>query len=240
VKEVSFIQHLTRSDTMHELNRINKQIFDLQAHKRQIKEAIQVIDTSNMTKQEIIDKAMTLPEIPEHLWEAMQDFGFQTGSSVFGNINTPSDIDWVVNLPAYAFYYSGCALTCGKIQANYIDEGSKDFVPFYANKDGKLYNIICIGSYYKLEAWKETTRIMTDLSNYDALKDIMKTKWKRVRLFRALTDVFEPVKPLYHRLDIAEAHQYDICCSCGREAVNFTCKAAKDHYKATGVCERCA
>ena len=226
---------------MNRITEIQKQIRKLQEEKVELQNEYIEKDLTGMTKKEIQAYAMTLPEIPNHLWEIMQTLGFQTGSSVFGNIDNPSDIDWVVDIPAYAFLYAPCAVPCGKINQDYIDDDTADFVPLYANRNGQLYNIICIGNGLKLEAWRQTTDVLRHWCTLTGLKDAMRTKWKRVRLFRALTDILEPVKPLYpHQKPTAhEALQYDKCSECGREANNFTCKSAKDFYKTTSVCERC-
>ncbi len=224
----------------HRITELQEQIAELQRLKSQEIQKLCTIDTSKMSKKELIAHAMTLPDIPDHLWNDMQRYGFVTGSSVFGNINTPADIDYVCQLPAYAFLAAHCAVSCSPNQADYLDDSNEDeFTPIYACRKGQLYNIICVGSSVKFEAWKTTTYIMRTLSNNPQLQDAVKLKWKRVRLFRALCDVLEPVEPLYEERNEKEALHYDKCKVCGREAVNFTNKSAKDFYKATAVCERC-
>ena len=95
-----------------------------------------------MTKEQLQDYAMTIPSIAEDLWHDMQSYGFPTGSSVLG-VEDPADIDWVCQLPASAFIYRNCAIPCGKFNKDYIDT-EESFVPLYAIKFGKLYNIICL------------------------------------------------------------------------------------------------
>lgn len=228
---------------MHKIEELQNQINELQSQKYNMMLKLKNTDTSGMTKQELQDFAMTLPPIREDLWEDMQNYGFQTGSSMFG-VSNPADIDWVCQLPATAFTYSGCAVPCGKITKDYMDENINTFVPLYGNKDGQLYNIICISDQAKFEAWKETTQLMEGLSKGNiplAATQTFTTKWKRVRLFRALCDVLEPVYPVYshRRPSHDDALKYGICKICRREANNFTCKPAKDYYLETAICERC-
>lgn len=227
---------------MHDIKKIQDEIDKLQLAKSKLMSEIRTTDTSVMTKKQLQDFAMTLPPIREDLWFDMNEYGFQTGSSVFGGTAEPSDIDWVCQLPARAFTDSCCAVPCGKITQDYIDEGKADFVPMYGNRDGKLYNIICIGNSAKFDAWKYTTELMEGLieKSFTLVEaGTFNTKWKRVRLFRALCDVLEPTRPLYSAIAIHDAWKYNICKTCGREANNFTCKLAKDYYLDYGVCERC-
>ena len=230
---------------MHEITRIQKQIADLQKQKQAEINKLSKIYIKDLNKQELQDYAMTLPEIPDNLLLDMKEYGFQTGSSVYSNTKKPADIDWVCQLPARAFIQSNCVVLCSAVGANYIDNSINDFTPMYGNKDGILYNILCIANKDKFEAWKMATQILAQLNaSHSNIAEANKTKWKRVRLFRALCDVLEEVKPLstpswVHKPTLEEVLKYHRCITCGREAVNFTCKKARDHYQATGVCERC-
>lgn len=222
---------------------LQKQIDKLNTIKQSMIKDLDQTDTTSMTKKELQEFAMNLPPIRDDLWADMMQYGFQTGSSIFGSIDNPADIDWVCQLPAMAFTYSHCAVPCGKITTDYVDQDKDNtFVPLYANRNNDLYNIICISSQKKFNAWKQATAIMKDLfNNWRPLDIEFKTKWKRVRLFRALTDILEPLDPIssYAALSLTDALKYEQCMTCGREANNFTCKSAKDFYKATAICERC-
>ncbi len=227
---------------MEDLQSLQEQIKALQDCKYNLIQSIKDVDTTTMSKQELKNFAMTLPPIREDLWSDMNEYGFQTGSSVMGADN-PADIDWVCHIPASAFTYSCCAVPCGKVTQDYIDDARTEFIPLYANKDGQLYNIICIGNPDMFEAWKQTTNLMTALTQTSSIvQAAVKTKWKRVRLFRALCDIFQEVKPgnsYLSEIPYTDALKYEICRVCGREAINFTCKPHKDEYKQTGICERC-
>ena len=228
---------------MHEITRIQKQIAELQNQKHECIKRLKQVDTSQMSKYEVQQHAMSLPEIPDHLYNDMREYGFQTGSSVYSGVERPSDIDWVCQLPASAFLYANCAVACSTISAEYLDNDEKDFVPLYASRDGILYNIICIGDQAKYNAWKQATEILQKLNvSYPSIAQANLVKWKRVRVFRALCDVLEEVKPrasYKEAISLEDALKYSICRTCGREAVNFTDKAHRETYNITGICERC-
>lgn len=224
---------------MHPLDKISIQIAELNRQKRAMKEDLLINKPANMTKKELMDYAMTLPQIPDHLFDAMKDYGFPTGSAVFGNIDNPSDVDYVCGLPASAFTSCNCAVSCGNVSQDYIDQNLLNFVPLYGNRDGQLYNIICIGDGHTYRAWNKATNVMQELAARKDFTHVVQEKWKRVRLFRALCDVFEDPLPLYKEIDLDEALKYSKCTRCGREAINFMDKTHKDFYKTTGLCERC-
>jgi len=227
---------------MHNITRIKDQIADLQQQLRDEK-ADQASLFNMLSKEEKQKQAMELPSIDDQLWEDMRNYGFQTGSSVYSSKKNPADIDWVVPIPARAFIIQGCAVFCGVDHSDYLDE-THDFQPLYANRDGILYNIICISDSNKFEAWKQATAIMKAIyQTYSGIdKAITEYKWKRVRIFRALTDILEPVKirrSYEPEISLEDALKWHVCVTCGREAANFTCKAKRVHWETTGVCERC-
>lgn len=221
---------------MEQVNELDRQIRLLQEHKANLmQEAVALTDISTvgMTKKQLIAHAANLPDMPESLMGVLRDCGFQTGSMVYGNPDTAADSDWCVNVPPHVF--TGYAI--GAKKADYFD--TDQFQPLYATYKGKLLNIICFSDHRLMNAWRDATTVLTDMcAKHAGIRNACTTKWSRVRLFRALCDVFEPVTNRYNPLDQEEAIKYNKCKLCGREAINFTTKAHKDHYLATGVCER--
>lgn len=217
---------------METLKDIDQQLTELLAKKNALLYATD-IDTKGMTKTEITAAAMSLPPLPDSLMELLKECGFMTGSSVYGDPNTAMDEDWCVNIPPHVF--RGYAI--GTQKASYF--ATDQFQALYANRNGLLLNIICFSDFTLMDTWKKATNVLHSLvvNNMQISKACL-TKWSRVRLFRALCDVFEPVKDLYNPLPFDEAIKYSRCKRCGREAINFTNKAAKDNYLATGECER--
>lgn len=189
----------------------------------------------NANKERVIKSVRSLPPLTEEHIGYLNSHGFRTGSTVYGDISEAKDVDWVVNLPP--FYFSGHAAGVEDSEA-YWDERCMD--PIYAHYDGVLFNIICMNDYSGLfNAWKQTTDTMEFLYHASSAGKVMKEKWQRVRLFRALLDIYWPVQPTSYPLAKESALLQQVCTICGREAINFTCKAAKDHYLSTAVCERC-
>ena len=186
------------------------------------------IDIKNMTKEQRITATWTLPALTDSLWKTIQETGFKTGSSVFSDAES-NDLDFVVAVPPHVF--EGYAV--GMLDTGYWHNDG--FTSLYAHYDGALINILCMSDSELMRAWHLTTDIMKQmqLRAYD-------TKWKRVRVFRALVDVLWPERQLKEPLSKEEAWEHHKCSLCGREAINFTCMAERQKYQATGICERCS
>jgi hypothetical protein len=196
------------------------------------------IDATMYDKAEVIRRTWTMPELPASLYDELLRNGFQTGSTVYGNPETANDEDWGINIPPHVF--SGYAV--GTSNTDYFDA---DFTPLYAHYAGTLLNIMCFGDYKLFLAWRGTTELMKVLKNTPdkrhnpSISQALDTKWRRVRVFRALCDALMPVKALQNPLDKQYAVDHRLCKICGQEAINFTTKPEYDHYVETGICERC-
>lgn len=193
-------------------------------------------DIPGLSRKERDKLVFQLPEMPDSLMDMIKEAdGFMTGSRVFGENYEFSDADWCVNIPAYVFdgYVLGIRDT-----PDYIDANADTFKSLLGHKDDIIINIICFGSYDLCEAWKETTRIMKLLRNTVNSLDF-DTKWKRVRVFRALCDTLYEAPELHKFIPREDAIKYNKCCFCGQEAVSFTTKDKRDIWKRTGTCERC-
>jgi hypothetical protein len=200
------------------------------------------VKPERMAKEERIEATMKLPMLSESLYDLLERDGFKTGSDIYSNVE-PNDYDWCINVPPHAF--SGFALNT---DADYwINDG---FASVYAHYHGNLLNIICFSDYELMQAWFMATKVMRRLSNQYQVDQygrvvadigaLFNEKWARVRVFRALKDIFWPMRELPEPLDRQEALQHHMCMICGREAVNFTCKAARVAYQESGICERCS
>jgi hypothetical protein len=196
------------------------------------------IDATKYDKAEVIRRTWEMPELPIALYDELQRNGFQTGSTVYGNPETANDEDWGINIPPHIF--SG--YTVGTSNTGYFDA---DFTPLYAHHAGKLLNIMCFGNHNLFLARLGTTELMEVLKNIPSVSHTpsisraFDTKWRRVRVFRALCDALMPVKALRDPLDKQCALDNRVCKVCGQEAINFTTKLEYDHYLETGICERC-
>jgi hypothetical protein len=196
-----------------------------------------------LTKEEKLRAVDSLPELSDSLYELLQQDGFRTGSAEFSDC-VPNDIDWCINVPPHVFV--GYAV--GTDTDYWIADG---FTSIYAHKNGEYLNILCFSNYMLMQSWFQTTQLMQQLHGTLVSTDTFHksmgrvcevafaTKWKRVMVFRALKDILWPVRPLSTPLDKAEALEHYKCMICGREAINFTCMAARKEYQKTGVCERC-
>ena len=186
-----------------------------------------------MSKSEIIEIAMSMPEMPTGLMELIEHEGFQTGSRVYGGAHGDSDYDWCVPLPPQVF--EGYAL--GHDQNYWVEDR---FCTVYANHKGLLLNIICFSDWHLFMAWSHATIALKELNAVKEFNHAIKnSKWARVRLFRAFREVLTPLKMRKEPLSLEKAIEYRICKRCDGEAINFTCKPARDQWLATGVCERC-
>lgn len=212
--------------------------------KREEYDALRNLDPSKMTKQEIIEATWKLPALDEGLYEMLSiQGGFKTGSSVFTDIENPNDEDWCVCMSPSVF--SGHSL--GQADHGYWE--ADGFSTIYTHYKGQLLNIICFSDTRLFYAWQATTQAMIHMSNMQDVErdfrepisfaELFRTKWKRVSLFRAFKDIaYDPRSK--KAMDKNEAFKYHKCCECSREAIYFTCKAARMHYEETAVCERCA
>jgi len=183
-------------------------------------------DLRPMSKADRINLTWSMPQLPDTLMELIEEVGFKTGSAIFSDV-VANDDDWVVNVPPKAF--EGYAV-------GMMDEGywqSDGMSSLYAHYDNRLINIICMSDWKLATAWRITTEFMKKLQYMeiqvgpiDTAKDIplaeaFNTKWKRVRVFRALVDVLWPVQDLRVHLSEYDAKKYQ-------------------KYQATGICERCS
>lgn len=207
-------------------------------------EALHNLDITKMSKQEIIDATWKLPELPKEVYYLLEEQGgFKTGSSMFTDIENPNDEDWCVCIPPSVFD----GWTLGQSDHGYWE--ADGFSTVYTHYKGQLLNIICFSDTRLFYAWQATTQAMIHMGNMLPTErdfrepinfaDLFRTKWKRVILFRAFKDIcYDPIskKPM----DKVDAIKYHKCCECSREAIYFTCKAARTHYEETAVCERCA
>jgi hypothetical protein len=211
---------------------------------------LQNMDTKRMSKTELIEATWKLPEMDQYLYELLSEQGgFMTGSNVTSDIDDPKDEDWCVQIAPSAF----SLYSLGQSDHGYWE--ADGFSTVYCHYQGKLVNIICFSDTQLFEAWYVATEIMRGIKDHfvprppntyygnapttTSMSDIFATKWKRVILFRALKDIaYEPARK--REMDNDDAVKYHKCRECSREAIYFTCKAAKDHYLATTICERCA
>ncbi len=206
-------------------------------NKAKVYQAIKDGNFADLNKEERIEVSKHIPPLTEEHWRLIQEAGFATGSRVYGGTTRGSDHDWCVYCPPCMFsgYSVGSDL-------EYFTEGG--FSSLYArNKAGLLVNILCFSDGELFGAWKKATQIMYDMFTMsEACQDAFsESKWKRVRVFRALVDIHWPVKELpEHRKESRELslllHK---CQRCGREAINFTTKKQREMYEIDGICERC-
>ncbi len=210
---------------------------------------LKMVDAKRMTKEEVITATWKMPEMDKYLYELLgEQGGFLTGSNVTSNIEHPNDEDWCVQIAPNAF----SQYSIGQSDQGYWE--ADGFSTVYCHFRGKLINIICFSDTELFKAWHVATKIMQDIKhrlvpenkvNYGVIDeaptmaDLFADKWKRVILFRALKDI--AYEPRYKRaMDKDDARKYHKCSECSREAIYFTCRAARKHYEATTVCERCA
>lgn len=205
------------------------------------------LDIRQMSKTEVIEATWKLPEMHSTLYEMLKEQGgFMTGSNVTSNIIDPKDEDWCVQMPPSVFH--GCSL--GQSDHGYWE--ADGFSSVYCHHNKKLINIICFSDRELFNAWYFATKTISSLKNtildfptYPwqenqlVFSDMLATKWKRVILFRALKDIAYEPRPK-RPMDHDDALKYQKCKECSREAIYFTCKAAKDHYLMSAICERCA
>jgi len=196
-----------------------------------------------MTKEELIEESKKMTRMDDRFFDVLRGVGaFQTGSTVYGDPITANDEDWVVNAPVHAFRN----YVATNIKASgYWNEGNQMQVAYGRKTDGTLVNLICMSDCDQVEAWKKATAAMnTLLSSNLEIDNLFAVKWMRVRVFRALVDIFwlHCIRRSYHSdpITVNDARKWKQCRLCGREAINFTDKAHYDHWYNTGQCERCA
>lgn len=206
--------------------------------KNKYKCALHEAQQRDLTKEERIAVAMVIKPISDNLWDTIISRGTKTGSVVYGNTDNPGDIDYICTIPAYAFEQQHCGIQSTASTADYLD-ATNDFVSVYGNRNGQLINVICSGSEDFTKSWTTTTTLMSMLSTTLELREHISTKWKRVRLFRAIQDVVQTHKKQWRAADKDASLQYNRCKLCGKEATNFTTLAHREYYNVTAVCERC-
>jgi len=220
------------------IDEINKQIASLEALRCGLlaAERERVGKAAHLSKEGITALTWTMPAIPSDLYNMLAEVdGFRTGSSVYGNAATAADEDWCVNINPRTFEGYAVGLE---------DEGYWDadgFQSVYVHYQGRLLNIICFSDTRLMSAWWVATDTLTRLRNESSvIRKALDTKWSRVRLFRAIVDAtWEPNHYAKPMKSVEDARKYSKCVKCSREATNFTTKAMKDRYLATGICERC-
>lgn len=198
------------------------------------------------TKEEVQQLAMQLPAFPAHLFDFLSDYGFVTGSTVYGDIDQAKDVDWMIEYIPQLAYIMTPYVVSYDYGDNY-DAVSGRLSVLYGNiEQRKLLNIIVANDYGLFAAWKYATERMRDLKLNSDTNCLMRNKYARVRLFRAFVDAYDSMNTEVKDLDhyempdsVADALQYNTCIVCGREAIWFTEKAREAEYHATGVCERC-
>lgn len=200
------------------------------------------------TKEEVQRLAMQLPAFPSHLFDFLSNYGFVTGSTVYGDIDQAKDVDWMIEYMPQLTYI----MTPYVVSYDYGDDyeaAPGRLSVLYGNiEQRKLLNIIVANDYGLFAAWKYATERMRDLKldRITITRRLMQNKYARVRLFRAFVDAYDSmnteVKDLDHynrQQTLSDALEHRVCFVCGREAIWFTEKAREAEYHATGVCERC-
>ena len=242
-----------REQILTEINKLRRQLLEYDLAE-EVKDADRdkALKSAKLTKEQIIAEAMTLPDIPRRLLKLLDDNGFTTGSSVFGDPKLANDVDWVINVPPKVFrgYILGASLA-------YFNENR--FVTGYGHVGETLYNIICMSDRNLFKAWFFATTVMQAIRALQVsctphgyreviqpMDQLYNNKYARVRVFRALVDAFDTVQvdipaiPTSYINQLAEnALQWKRCKRCGREAINFTTLAHCHHWETTGICERC-
>ena len=209
--------------------------------------ALQEADPESLSPEERRQAIFALPELTEEHMNSLKQSGFQTGSTIFGDPSKADDIDFCIIGPPVMFNHH--ALGINKKSREEYWNYQNDFSSIKGHYKEAIINIICFSNYDLYDAWREATRVMAYLiiSNKNS-KHAIETKWKRVRVFRALVDVLredyqkshmQESKHLRDDLSIEQAVSYQVCLHCGREAINFTCKPIRDIYLDTAICERC-
>ena len=198
------------------------------------------------TKEEVQRLAMQLPAFPAHLFDFLSDYGFVTGSAVYGSIDQAKDVDWMLEYIPQLSHILTPYVVSYDYSDNYEAAPGRLSVLYGNIEQRKLLNIIVANDYGLFKAWKYATERMKDLKLNDTTSRMLWNKYARVRLFRAFVDAYDSmnteIKDLSHYDmpdSVADALQYQCCFVCGRDAIWFTEKAREAEYHATGVCERC-
>ena len=204
------------------LQAIKKGIADLLNQKSNMEHELDEatnLDLRHMTKQERIEATWALPALsPSHM-ATIQESGFITGSSNI--ISNPNDIDWCVNLPPTVFRHHAL----GANNQDYWEQNS--FSSLYAHYEGTLINLLCFSNMDLMNAWYVTTQAMNYLAKFsgkksffyatsssppscnDLLRNAMLTKWKRIRIFRAIRDVLYNAPLLENPMTKSDALKYN-------------------------------
>ena len=198
------------------------------------------------TKEEVQQLAMQLPAFPAHLFDFLSDYGFVTGSTVYGDIDQAKDVDWMIEYTPQLTYIMTPYVVSYDYGDNYEAAPGRLSVLYGNIEQRKLLNIIVANDYGLFAAWKYATKRLRDLMLNDTTNHLMRNKYARVRLFRAFVDAYDSMNTEIKDLDhydkpatLADAREYKVCLVCGRDAIWFTEKAREVEYHATGVCERC-
>ena len=198
------------------------------------------------TKEEVQQLAMQLPAFPAYLFDFLSDYGFVTGSTVYGNIDQAKDVDWMIEYMPRLTQILAPYVVSYDYGDNYEAAPGRLSVLYGNIEQRKLLNIIVANDYGLFAAWKYATGGMKDLMRNSTTNHFMRNKYARVRLFRAFVDAYDSINTEVKDLDrynkpdsVSNALYYKTCIVCGREATWFTEKAREAEYHATGVCERC-
>ena len=198
------------------------------------------------TKEEVQRLAMQLPAFPAYLFDFLSNYGFVTGSTVYGDINQAKDVDWMIEYIPQLTYIMTPYVVSYDYGDNYEAAPGRLSVLYGNIEQRKLLNIIVANDYGLFKAWKYATERMRDLKLNDTTSRMLWSKYARVRLFRAFVDAYDSMNTEVKDLDhydkpatLADAREDKVCLVCGREAIWFTEKAREAEYHATGVCERC-
>ena len=154
------------------------------------------------TKEEVQRLAMQLPAFPAHLFDFLSDYGFVTGSTVYGDINQAKDVDWMIEYMPQLTYIMTPYVVSYDYGDNYEAAPGRLSILYGNIEQRKLLNIIVANNYGLFKAWRYATECMKTLKMGDITKRLMQNKYARVRLFRAFVDAYDSrnteVKDLDH------------------------------------------
>jgi len=159
-----------------------------------------------------------------------------TGSAVYGRGVEPNDYDYVTSGP-FAMFRKTIGPPIPKSEYGWpVEYADAVHVRWARHENGKLINFIFTTPDTE-KAWAKATELLDEITL--RYPEIGRYKWRRVRMMRALKDVFITPAPTDGGPSLTECILKTICFNCGREAINFIDSAHEKQYRIDGICDRC-
>lgn len=137
-------------------------------------------------KQKVIDALKDKKCISDSLLNDIHQYGFLTGSTIFGGHGPDSDIDIVIASNFPYTWKEMKEMTDYCLCSSELDYSGEELNSIYVKTKFATYNLLFINP-KKIDQWIGATNIMAELcDSNDTIRELVKDKDNRVHLFETL------------------------------------------------------